>query len=299
MSERTVRRYLAALYGDAPAASLIELRYRVGDGMRQSFHRADALDAVTREIDRRGRAADVYVGVLPRLHRAGGRDDLVPEGAVLWVDCDDPGAVAAMGRFSPAPSLLLTSGTRDNRHAYWLLSEPCSLDEIENANRRLAAAVGADAGCAEPARILRPPSLNHKHRPPTAVRLERCDPAARSALADVVGDLPAVAVPARLRTPRISDDPLLRVPPRLYVEGLSGAEVSRAGKARCPFHGDGAASLHVYREPARGWYCYGCRCGGSIYDFAALLWGLSTRGDDFVELADALCSVFGPEDMAS
>ncbi len=43
-------------------------------------------------------------------------------------------------------------------------------------------------------------------------------------------------------------------------------------------------ALHVYNEPGRGWYCFGCGRGGSIYDLAALLSGRSSRGRDFVAL---------------
>jgi hypothetical protein len=46
--------------------------------------------------------------------------------------------------------------------------------------------------------------------------------------------------------------------------------------------------LHVYREPARGWYCFGCGRGGSIYDLAALLSGRETRGPDFAKLRRGL-----------
>jgi hypothetical protein len=298
-STRAVRRYLTALYADAAPGSFIEVRYRVPTGMRQSFHAADDVDALIREIVQRAPHTDVYVGVLPRRRRAGGREDLVPAGTVLWADCDDTAAVASLRRFSPPPSILVHSGTRKNRHAYWLLSAAHSLDVIEAANRQLAATVGADVGCADAARILRPPSLNHKHRPPSAVRLERCHPSLRYELTDVVGRVPTpLDAHHRRRPPRNSDDPLLAVPPRLYIEVLGGATVSRDRKAVCPFHDDGTASLHAYREPDRGWYCYGCRRGGSIYDFAAQLWGLSTRGADFLKVADALCDIFGPDDLA-
>ncbi len=83
---------------------------------------------------------------------------------------------------------------------------------------------------------------------------------------------------------RVSPDPLLRLEPAGYIERLAGLHVPRHGKVRCPFHDDGTPSLHVYREPQRGWYCYGCRRGGSIYDFASLLWGIKARGASFVEL---------------
>jgi len=46
--------------------------------------------------------------------------------------------------------------------------------------------------------------------------------------------------------------------------------------------------LHVYDEPARGWYCFGCGHGGSIFDLAALLWQRETRRKDFLDLRLAL-----------
>lgn len=300
VSDGSAARYLAALYADAPQDSLVELRYRVTTGMRHSFHPVDDLDAVAAEIGQRAPQTDVYVGVLPRHRCGGGRDDVVCGAAVLWADCDDTTAVSALRRFSPPPSIVVRSGTGTNRHAYWLLAEKHSLHVIEDANRRLATVLGADIACADPARILRPPSRNHKHGPPSEVRLDRCDQSLRHRLIDVAGDLPAPVVGYRRHPERCDPaDPLLALSPRLYVEVLTGAAVSRDDKFRCPFHSDRTPSLHAYRDPARGWYCYGCRRGGSIYDFAALLWGLSTRGADFVELADALCLVFGPEDLVS
>ncbi len=53
---------------------------------------------------------------------------------------------------------------------------------------------------------------------------------------------------------------------------------------RCPFHNGGqerTASLHAYNDPARGWYCFGCDLGGSVYDLAAALWGIRPVGADF------------------
>ena len=62
---------------------------------------------------------------------------------------------------------------------------------------------------------------------------------------------------------------------------------------RCPFHDDDTPSLHVYPSAAEGWYCFGCGRGGSIYDFAALLLGRSTRGEDFIELRRELEAIIG------
>jgi DNA primase len=70
----------------------------------------------------------------------------------------------------------------------------------------------------------------------------------------------------------------------VYFERLTGLRVGRSGKLHCLFHDDRSPSLHVYREPERGWYCFGCQRGGSVYDLAALLFGRGTRGRYFVEL---------------
>jgi hypothetical protein len=42
--------------------------------------------------------------------------------------------------------------------------------------------------------------------------------------------------------------------------------------------------LHVYERPEQGWYCFGCGRGGSIYDLAAELYGLSRRGRGFLRI---------------
>jgi len=51
----------------------------------------------------------------------------------------------------------------------------------------------------------------------------------------------------------------------------------------------------VYRTPQRGWSCYSCRRGGSIYDLAAEVWGKGTKGREFVELRRRLLQVFAAE----
>jgi DNA primase len=73
------------------------------------------------------------------------------------------------------------------------------------------------------------------------------------------------------------------VPPPVYFERLTGLRVGRCDKLRCLFHDDRSPSLHVYREPGRGWHCFGCGRGGSIYDLAAPFSGREPRGSDFSE----------------
>ncbi|MGH2965119.1 MAG: CHC2 zinc finger domain-containing protein [Solirubrobacterales bacterium] len=291
MQTQDIRRYLAALYRDAPPDSLMELRFRCRNGMRQAFHPAAQLDQVCADIDRNAALTDVYIGVLPRCRRSGGREDLVAQASLLWADCDTPQAIASLRDFTPAPNIVLTSGTARNLHAYWLLSHPVALDVIETTNRRLAHVLAADASCADPARVLRPPSLNHKHHPPAAVRLKRCNAKKRHRLSDITASLPDNIdnMQVRNRGPRPqTDDPLLLIPPVVYVEHLAGIQVPRSGKIACPFHQDRTPSLHVYREPERGWYCYGCQRGGSVYDFAAQLWQLQPFGPSFRQLRQQL-----------
>ena len=293
MTRSPLHRYLAAVYGRSPAGPFVEIRYRIPSGMAREFHDVAHLAEVESSIARHASVTDVYVGVIPRRHRqGGGRDDLIAHARMVWIDCDAPESVTALRRFSPAPSIIVRSGSGDHRHAYWLLRTAVGLDEIEDANRRLAVALGGDPACADAARILRPPSLNHKTNPPEPVTLERCRARPPSRIDDILDQLP----PSLERTPahdwhrpRIAtDDPLLAIAPPVFIERLTGIRVPRSGKIACPFHPDRTPSLHIYPHPDQGWFCFGCRRGGSVYDFAAELWSISTRGDDFAQLRKQL-----------
>ena len=298
MTRPPLHRYLAALYGRAPAGSFVEVRYRAPFGMGREFHDVAHLGDVASSITRLAAMSDVYTGVIPRRHRqGGGRDDLISRPRTVWVDCDASQSAAALGRFSPAPSIIVRSGSGDHRHAYWLLRTAADLDEIEDANRRLAVALGGDPACSDAARILRPPSLNWKTSPPAPVTLERCRARPPFRLDDILDRLPPLpdrAAPHERNRPRTpTDDPLLEISPPVFVERLTGIRVPRSGKIACPFHPDRMPSLHVYPDPEQGWFCFGCRRGGSVYDFAAELLGLSTRGEGFLALRDHLGRVFG------
>ena len=86
---------------------------------------------------------------------------------------------------------------------------------------------------------------------------------------------------------RHAKDPLVTIEPRDYVEALADVEVGQWGTIRCPLPGhdhERTGSFKVYDSPERGWRCYGCSRGGSIFDFGAHLWGIGTRGRDFRDL---------------
>lgn len=91
-------------------------------------------------------------------------------------------------------------------------------------------------------------------------------------------------------------DPLLTIEPRDYVEALSGVEVGEWGTVRCPLPGhdqERTGSFKCYPTPERGWRCFGCDRGGSIFDFGAHLWSMPTRGRAFRELRQRLREELG------
>jgi hypothetical protein len=244
---------------------------------------------------------DVYIGVAPRMVRAGGAS-AVKYGWALWVDCDTDNAVDALQRFVPAPQILIASGTRRNLHGYWLLDRPLDGARLEGANRRLAAFLGADRHATDRARILRPPfTFNFKDGSPRPVHLTRFDDAPRLDPVEVLGRLPEdPAAESRcqpITAPSlVDDDPLRGLSARDYVPDLLGRPLRADGKTMCPFHPDDEPSLHAYAgsgADARGWWCFACGVGGSVYDLAARLWGLSTRGSDFLELRRRLLARYG------
>lgn len=281
--------YLTELLGPGAGDRLLELRVRRRTGgMQQSFYSASSLDQAADAILSAGQRVDVYVGVVPR-SAASGSKRAIDSVSTLWADCDDERAARLLTVFRPRPSIVVRSG-RQGRHAYWLLDSPLTVDQAEAANRRLAAAVGADPQSTDAARILRPPgTLNLKYDPPAKVELERLRPERVSAAA-VVGALPEPA-PAPPLLP-LRYDALREIDPAVFVRVLLGVDVPRNRKVLCPFHGDDSPSLHVYESGERGWFCFGCGRGGSIYDLAAGLWHLGTSGHDFLELRKRLEEIF-------
>ncbi|MCA1677995.1 MAG: hypothetical protein LC777_03100, partial [Actinobacteria bacterium] len=167
----------------------------------------------------------------------------------------------------PRAGDVVASGGDGARHAYWPLERPVDALDAEQRNRAIARALGADERACDAARILRPSgTTNRKYDPPRPVMLEGFTGQLTSAAA-VTDHLPSPHLVARGRArgreERRSEDPLLALEPRSYVEALTGLHVGRDGKVSCPFHEDRTPSLHVYETPAGGWYCYGCERGTS------------------------------------
>lgn len=89
---------------------------------------------------------------------------------VVWCDFDE-GTPNELGDF-PRPSLRISSSDSSQKeHWYWRLTKFCTTyGDLERYNKQLAYALGADRGCWNFSRVLRPVStLNHKYSPPASV----------------------------------------------------------------------------------------------------------------------------------
>ena len=269
--------------------------YRVrSDTLAAEFLPAHDQSALAAAIGRRSASTDVYVGCAPRRCRSGTKNDIA-QVWVLWAECDGEAAARAAAAYFPRPAIVIASGSGSNVHAYWPLRDPLSARDAEHANLRLARALGADLACFDASRILRPPGTwNHKRQPPSPVAALRVDPSVSFAAREVVARAPEIdRGPIERRwtdhvARQLGGDSLLRLAPAVYVAELLGVTARAGRKVHCPFHTDQRPSLHVYPSAARGWSCFSCGRGGSIYDLAAAIWGIGTRGRDFVELRHRL-----------
>ncbi len=291
--------YLCLLAGHEPTSRLIEIRYTTGPSeMAHRFIDAADRGRARRLISALARRTDVYTGVLLRNRHSGGRH-AVSHSHLVFIETDDADASARLAQFAHQPTMLVASGSPGHLHAYWRLHRAIGVPELEHANRRLAHRLGGDLASVDAARILRPPcSWNHKHNPPAPVRLVELDRARRYTLDELVGDLAdppggtahsSAVRPRELRHPL--DRMLLAIPAEQYVRALTGQEPNRQGKISCPFHDDSTPSLQLY--PNGSWYCFACRIGGTVYDFAARLWGCETKDRAFLRLRDRLARELG------
>jgi hypothetical protein len=294
--------FLTLLAQSPGASGFLDVRWRRhGRPMRRRFFSANDLGRAAQLLSRLAKCSDVYVGVALRDSDVHGGRAAIGGAHLVWVESDDPRTAPRLGAFAHAPTMVVASGTPGHVQLYWLLDERYPIEEIESANRRLALTLAGDAGCADGARILRPPdTLNHKHDPPRPVTLLLHRPRPRYALAHLTEGLPMQSdLPMDERSPiqprpersRL-DRELLSVPAGEYVRVLTGSSPNREGKVRCPFHEDSEPSLQLY--PDGGFYCFGSRCrkGGTIFDFAAHLWGITPRGVAFLELRNRLAKQF-------
>lgn len=94
---------------------------------------------------------------------------------------------------------------------------------------------------------------------------------------------------------RAQVETLRELPAPTYFFAIAGIEVpDRGGRVSCPMpdHVDQNPSCQVFPDE-RGWFCHACNRGGRAIELAAAVWGLETRGDDFVEVVERLGEVVG------
>jgi hypothetical protein len=63
------------------------------------------------------------------------------DAAVLWVRTEGKAQAAALKRFRPSPTVVLSEGSTSRKVALWSLDRPWGFEVIERANRRLAYAL--------------------------------------------------------------------------------------------------------------------------------------------------------------
>lgn len=293
--------YLRTLAGQPKQNQCFDVRWKTLTGaMHRRFVPAGQIGETARVITRMASWTDVYVGVALREGSAGGGKRAIDGSRLLHVDCDDSGAKERLTELVPPPTMVVASGTPGHCQMYWLLDRPAVAGYVESANRRLALTLGGDSACVDVARILRPPTtFNYKADWRRPVMLIAYRPQAQYTLDEVVAGLPEPRSPKRIGSEppptggrRTAEDrQLLAIPAADYVRVLGGREPNRAGKVACPFHDDRTPSLQVYEGGS--FYCFGCRKGGTIYDFAAHLWSIEPRGEEFLELRSRLNAEFG------
>jgi len=139
--------YLDVLTAGAGPGELIGLRYRRlddRDAFGRYFEPVGSAHALATRALILARTTDTYIACAPRLRRGGTLGD-VAASAVVWADLDTPEAVERL-QFSPAPAVVIASGTDTNMHAYWPLTDRASAQDLASANRKLAHTLAGDGG---------------------------------------------------------------------------------------------------------------------------------------------------------
>jgi hypothetical protein len=122
---------------------------------------------------------DVYVGVCPRPVR-GGMSEHIKRSYYCWADVDaekvgrkgQPLLNLILGKLAIPPTIIVESGS-GGLHCYWQIEAESNLERVQETNNKIAERIHEKCDkLGDPARILRVAgTLNHKHNPPTPVKL--------------------------------------------------------------------------------------------------------------------------------
>jgi len=160
--------FLYELYGDEKG--WIYSPYKIGSQFEKTWFKwPSEKDRLTKHIKEVKGYADVYLS--PVLYNSiNTRDFKLSQ--VVWCDFDE-GIPSELGDF-PRPSIAVSSSNNPGKqHWYWKLKDKTSDSRtLERYNRQLAYALGADRGCWNFGRVLRPiETLNFKYDPAAPVSL--------------------------------------------------------------------------------------------------------------------------------
>lgn len=161
---------------------------------------------------------------------------------VLWADFDGNAPVEWDSKVVPVPTIEVQSSTVHKRHVYWALDEfVTDKKALEDRNRAIAYALGADPSGWDANQFLRPPfSVNRKYEKPIMAKVieERLDkmyqpsvfgdiPSPKEAIAERInlGDIPQISEVLALAK---WDRDTLEVFNRTF-EQMSGPEHDRSG----------------------------------------------------------------------
>jgi hypothetical protein len=128
---------------------LVELRAkhpRLNEAPRRDWFGLRDLDRLERRAAVLAQSRDVWLGGAARRRRGGTVADLA-FASTAWTDCDTDESIAALEAFAASPTLVVRTSTLEGEHrqAWWALEERLEPDAVAAANRRIAAALGADA----------------------------------------------------------------------------------------------------------------------------------------------------------
>ena len=168
--------FLETLFDELSEEEDIEIRtIRKGNGKTTAksfwYSSTDQLikdEHKQKELDNSG--TDIYFGVNPRLHGKGGSKGAIGRVFTLWADLDNGDIDAALCKYFPQPSAIISSGR--GYHIYWFLSIPdIDFKRVEIVTKDIASRIGAD-NINDVSRILRIPNTkNHKYNPPKKCRV--------------------------------------------------------------------------------------------------------------------------------
>ncbi len=140
-------RYLRILAGATPAGRLIEIRVATPQGgMRQTFTPASQPDLAARTITTLAASTDVYVGVLLRHRRAGGRH-ACERSHLAFIEIDQPDALKRLEQYSCPPSAVILSGSPGHAHPTGSFS---SLSTSTSSSKRTASSRSGSAATLPP-----------------------------------------------------------------------------------------------------------------------------------------------------